>query len=60
MPTHGQLAAEVARQLAPKLRPRYLALMTERFVLEEPESIAVATTSSYPVVGVADATSKRP
>jgi hypothetical protein len=50
MPTHGQLIAEIARQLAPKLRPRYLALMTERFVLEEPESVAVSTGSRYPDV----------
>jgi hypothetical protein len=33
MTVHTQLSAEVARQLAPKLRPRYLALTTERFVL---------------------------
>jgi hypothetical protein len=28
---HGQLCAEIARQLSPKLRPRYLARLTERF-----------------------------
>jgi hypothetical protein len=28
---HGQLCAEIARQLGPKLRPRYLARLTERF-----------------------------
>jgi uncharacterized protein DUF4058 len=38
---HGQLAAEIARQLAPKLRPRYLALMTERLVCEAPEGVAM-------------------
>jgi hypothetical protein len=48
---HTQLGAEVARQLAPKLRPKYLALTTERFVLTEPESVAVATRG-YPDVGV--------
>jgi hypothetical protein len=52
MPTHGQMIAEVARQLAPKLRPRYLALMTERFVLEEPEGVSISTSSRYPDVGV--------
>lgn len=55
MPTHGQLIAEIARQLSPKLRPRYLALMTERFVFEEPESVAVATAATYRDVGVATA-----
>jgi hypothetical protein len=53
---HTQLSAEIARQLAPKLRPKYLALTTERFVYEEPESVAVATSSLslYPDVGVAE------
>lgn len=31
---HGQLCAEIARQLGPKLRPRYLARLTERFFTE--------------------------
>ena len=35
MSIHSQLTAEIARQLAPKLRPKYLALTTERFVLDE-------------------------
>ncbi len=48
---HTELSSTVARQLAPKLRPKYLALPTERFVVEEPESVAVA--SIYPDVGVA-------
>src|SRR5437762_1812803 len=39
---HTQLAAEVARQLAPRLRPRYLALTEKTFYLEGPESVAVA------------------
>jgi hypothetical protein len=53
MTVHTQLSAEIARQLAPKLRPKYLALTTERFVYEEPESVAVATSSLYEDVGVA-------
>jgi len=52
MTVHTQLSAEIARQLAPKLRPRYLAMTTERFVLEMPDSVAIATTSLYPDVGV--------
>ena len=53
MTFHTQMIAEIARQLAPKLRPRYLALTSERFVLDYPEDVAVATTSIYPDVGLA-------
>ncbi len=55
MTVHTQLTAEIARQLAPRLRPRYLALTAERFVLEAPEGVAVASASLYPDVGVAPA-----
>jgi hypothetical protein len=55
MTVHTQLSAEIARQLAPKLRPRYLALTTERFVYEEPESVAIATVNVYPDVSVTTA-----
>ncbi|MFL5246163.1 MAG: DUF4058 family protein [Gemmataceae bacterium] len=51
MSVHSQLSAEIARQLAPKLRPRYLALTTERFVMEMPEDVAVASMTVYPDVG---------
>ena len=51
---HAQLAAEYVRQLVPKLRPRYVALMEKRFVLELPEEVSVATADLYPDVGVAD------
>jgi len=50
---HFSLSAEIVRQLAPKLRPRYLVLPAERFVMETPESVAVTTTHMYPDVGVA-------
>jgi Protein of unknown function (DUF4058) len=52
---HTQLTAEIARQLAPKLRPRYLALSTERFVIEVPDDVAVTTSDLYPDVGVLQA-----
>ena len=52
---HFSLSAEIVRQLAPKLRPRYLVLPAERFVMETPESIAITTTDIYPDVGVAKA-----
>ncbi|MEW5985329.1 MAG: DUF4058 family protein [Chloroflexota bacterium] len=55
MGVHAQLSAEIARQLAPKLRPRYLALMTERFVMEIQDSVSITTASLYPDVGVVEA-----
>src|SRR5438093_10232320 len=54
MTIHTQLSAEIARQLAPRLRPRYLALTSERFVYEMPEGVAVAQSSLYPDVGLAE------
>lgn len=53
MTVHVQLSAEIARQLAPLLRPRYLAMTAERFVMESDDGVAVTTTSLYPDVGVA-------
>jgi len=47
------LSAEIVRQLAPKVRPRYLVLPAERFVMETPESVAVTVTDMYPDVAVA-------
>jgi hypothetical protein len=55
MSIHTQLSVEIVRQLAPKLRPKYLALTTERFVYEEFDSVAIATASLYPDVGVSEA-----
>src|SRR5262245_40209073 len=53
MTVHAQLTAEIARQLAPKLRPKYVALTTERFVLDNADGVAVATSTRYPDVAVA-------
>lgn len=50
---HTQLSAEIARQLAPRLRPLYLALTTERFVTVMPEDVAIATTAVFPNVSIA-------
>ena len=50
---HFSLSAEIVHQLAPKLRPRYLVLPAERFVMETPESVAISTADIYPDVGVA-------
>ncbi|MEX2141687.1 MAG: DUF4058 family protein [Pirellulales bacterium] len=49
---HHQFSAEIARQLSPKLLPKYVAVMAERFVLDEPNGVAIATGSLYPDVGV--------
>ena len=57
MSIHSQLTAEIARQLAPAA-PKYLALTTERFVLDETSDVYVATTSIYPDVSVVDTGAK--
>jgi hypothetical protein len=49
---HFTLGSEIVRQLAPQLRPRYLVLPVERFVMEAPEDIAVTTATVYPDVGI--------
>jgi len=55
MSFHTQFTAEIARQLAPKLRPRYVALTTRRFVTEMPDDLAITARNSsiYPDVGIA-------
>lgn len=49
---HVTFAIEIVRQIAPQLRPRYLALPVERVVFEEVTDVAVTTTSLYPDVSV--------
>jgi hypothetical protein len=51
---HGQFCAEIARQLGPKLWPRYIALLTERFVTEIPQGLAITTASLSPDVGAVE------
>lgn len=51
---HHSLGTEIVRQLAPKLRPRYVALPVERFVMEIASGVSVTTTSAYPDVSVAE------
>jgi hypothetical protein len=55
---HFTLGAEIVRQLAPKLRPRYIALPVERFVMEISNTVTVTTTSVYPDVGVTEANAR--
>jgi hypothetical protein len=51
---HSQLCAEIARQLAPRLRPKYVALTNERFVLDTPEDVGIAPRSVYPDTGLVE------
>jgi hypothetical protein len=51
---HPVLATEIIRQLAPLLRPRYLALAGERFVPDIPDGLELAVTGRYPDVSVAE------
>lgn len=51
---HIQLAVEVARQLTPRLLPRYLAFANQRQVTDTPEEVSVAATDMYPDVGVVE------
>lgn len=49
---HFGFGAEIIRQLAPRLRPRYLALPVERLVLEEIGDLSMTTASIYPDVSI--------
>jgi hypothetical protein len=49
---HLHLASEVARQLTPRLQPRYMALPQQRFILDAPEDIAITAGDIYPDIGV--------
>jgi hypothetical protein len=54
---HGQLIAEIARQLAPKLRPKYVALMDERVVWDSPEDdVWIDAVEAKPDVAVIEST----
>ena len=55
---HHSLGTEIVRQLAPKLRPKYVALPVERFVMEISGGVSVTTTSVYPDVDVVRAQSQ--
>lgn len=49
---HSNLVEEIARQLAPKLRPKYLALTQERVVVSLPDPIELPAAMRRPDVGV--------
>src|SRR4051812_35767699 len=54
---HSELSVEIARQLAPRLQPRYVARTNERFVITIPdadEGVAVSTASINPDAFIAE------
>lgn len=53
---HAQLAVEIARLLAPRIRPKYIALPQERMVFDDAPGVAVERASTYPDVGVVSST----
>lgn len=49
----AQFVAEIARQLAPRLRPKYVALMDERIIWDAPENdVWIDTVEARPDVAV--------
>ena len=49
---HTSLVNEIARQLAPKLRPKYLALPQERIIVTVPDPLETRSKPRIPDVGV--------
>ncbi len=45
---HAELGSEIARQLAPRLRPKYIARTVRRFVTEIPDDVAISGSDIYP------------
>jgi hypothetical protein len=52
---HIQLAVEIARQLTPRLLPRYLAFANQRQGADTPDEVSIEATDLYPDVGVVSA-----
>lgn len=49
---HLELSSEIARQLAPQVRPGYIVRPARRFVTETVEDISIVSRNIYPDVGV--------
>jgi hypothetical protein len=49
---HVDLCAEIARQLAPKVRPKYVVLSTRRVILAPPQDTEGEARDRFPDVGV--------
>lgn len=54
MSVHSQLAAEIARQLVPKLRPKYIVQPVTRYVWSTPDDIGIKLGGIIPDVGIAE------
>jgi hypothetical protein len=52
MTVHTDLCAEMARQLAPRLRPKYVALSTRRVVLAPPDDNERLAGQRFPDIGI--------
>ncbi|HZZ77706.1 MAG TPA: DUF4058 family protein [Gemmataceae bacterium] len=52
MSVHTDLCAEIARQLAPKIRPKYVVLTTRRVVLAPPDENERNGLHRFPDVGI--------
>jgi hypothetical protein len=52
MSVHTDLCAEIARQLAPKVRPKYIVLSTRRVILAPPDESEKSGQNRFPDVGV--------
>ncbi|MCU0491773.1 MAG: DUF4058 family protein [Chloroflexaceae bacterium] len=50
---HAELCSEIARQLAPKLRPTYVVRPVRRFVAETLDDVTITSRDMYPDVSVA-------
>lgn len=53
---HHALSMAIARQLAPKVRPKYIVRTEERFVAEVLDGISVTRSDFYPDISVAETT----
>jgi hypothetical protein len=52
MTVHTDLCSEIARQLAPKLRPKYVALCTRRVVLAPADESEGVSAQRFPDIGI--------
>jgi hypothetical protein len=52
---HAELSSEIARHLAPKLRPKYVVRLARRFVSELSEDVGISASDIYPDAGLVPA-----
>lgn len=49
---HADLAAELGRQLAPQLSPKYIIRTIRRFIMDTPDDLSISTRDTYPDISV--------